>query len=48
MMIPAVTRDLTFEAFIDVEDGDELDEFELIDGQLVLMPEPDDWHEESL
>jgi len=48
MMIPAVSRDLTFEAFIDVEDGNELDEFELVDGRLVLMPEPDDWHEEIL
>jgi Uma2 family endonuclease len=48
MMIPAITRDLTFEAFIDVEDGNELNEFELVDGRLVLMPEPDDWHEEIL
>ncbi|MDB9527472.1 Uma2 family endonuclease [Oscillatoria sp. CS-180] len=48
MMIPAVTRDLTFETFIDVEDGNELNEFELVDGRLVLMPEPDDWHEEIL
>lgn len=48
MMIPAVSRDLTFEAFIDVEDGNELNEFELVDGRLVLMPEPDDWHEEIL
>ncbi|MEO0375354.1 MAG: Uma2 family endonuclease [Cyanobacteria bacterium P01_A01_bin.17] len=48
MMIPAITRDLNFEAFIDVEDGNELNEFELVDGRLVLMPELDDWHEEIL
>ncbi|NJL55540.1 Uma2 family endonuclease, partial [bacterium] len=36
------------EAFIDVEDGHELNEYELVDGRLVLMPEPDDWHEEIL
>lgn len=47
-MIPAIARDLTFEAFIDVEDGNELNEYELVDGRLVLMPEPDDWHEEIL
>lgn len=48
MIIPTVTRDLTFESFIDVEDGNELNEYELVDGRLVLMPEPDDWHEEIL
>lgn len=47
-MIPAIARDLTFEAFIDVEDGNELNEYELVDGRLLLMPEPDDWHEEIL
>ena len=48
MMMPAITQDLTFEAFIDIEDGNELNEYELVDGRLMLMPEPDDWHEEIL
>jgi Uma2 family endonuclease len=48
MIIPTVTRDLTFETFIGVEDGNELNEYELVDGRLMLMPEPDDWHEEIL
>lgn len=47
-MIPATTRALTFAAFIDLEDGSELNEYELVDGSLVLIPEPDDWHEEIL
>lgn len=48
LMIQAVTRPLTFDEFIDFEHGDELNEYELVDGRLVLMPEPDDWHEEIL
>jgi Uma2 family endonuclease len=48
MIIPTITPSLTFEAFIDLEDGNELNEYELVDGRLVLMPEPDDWHEEIL
>ncbi|MEL7313463.1 MAG: Uma2 family endonuclease [Cyanobacteria bacterium J06559_3] len=47
-MIQAITRTLTFEAFLDVNDGNELNEYELVDGSLVLMPEPDDWHEAIL
>lgn len=47
-MTQAITRTLTFEEFIDFGDGNELNEYELVDGRLVLMPEPDDWHEEIL
>ena len=31
-----------------MEDGNELNEYELVDGRLVLIPGPDDWHEEIL
>jgi Uma2 family endonuclease len=44
-MIQAVPRLLSFEEFLDFDDGTELNEYELVDGRLVLMPEPDDWHE---
>lgn len=47
-MIQTITRPLTFDEFIDVNDDNELNEYELIDSRLVLMPEPDDWHEEIL
>lgn len=47
-MVQAITQPLTFEAFINFADGNELHEYELVDGRLVLMPEPDDWHEEIL
>jgi len=47
-MVQTITRPLTFEEFIDFDDGNELNEYELVDGRLVLMPEPDDWHEEIL
>ena len=47
-MKQTVTRSLTFDEFIEVEDGNELNEYELGDGRLILMPEPDDWHEEIL
>ncbi|MGJ3254417.1 MAG: Uma2 family endonuclease [Elainellaceae cyanobacterium] len=47
-MIPAITQALTFEEFIDIETVNELNEYELLEGRLVLMPEPDNWHEEIL
>ncbi|WP_416670481.1 Uma2 family endonuclease [Egbenema bharatensis] len=47
-MIQAIPQPLTFDEFIDLDDGNELLEYELVDGRLVLMPEPDDWHEEIL
>lgn len=47
-MIQAIASTLSFEAFIDFDDGNELNEYELVDGRLLLMPEPDDWHEEIL
>lgn len=46
--MPVLSRSLTFETFLQVEDSDELNEYELVEGQLALMPEPDDWHEEIL
>lgn len=47
-MKQTVTRSLTFNEFIEVEDGNELNEYELWDGRLILIPEPDDLHEEIL
>ncbi|MCG8366258.1 MAG: Uma2 family endonuclease [Pseudanabaenales cyanobacterium] len=47
-MTQAITRSLTFTEFIDFEDGNELNEYELVGSRLMLMPEPDDWHEEIL
>lgn len=47
-MIQANTRSLTFEEFIEFEDGNELNEYELLNGRPLLMPEPDDLHEEIL
>jgi Uma2 family endonuclease len=47
-MVQAIPQPLTFDEFIDFDDGNELHEYELVNGRLVLMPEPDDWHEEIL
>jgi Uma2 family endonuclease len=47
-MVQAITQPLTFEEFIAFDDRNELHEYELVDGRLVLMPEPDDWREEIL
>ena len=47
-MTQAITRPLSFMEFVDFEDGNELHEYELVSGRLLLMPEPDDWHEEIL
>ena len=44
----AVTKLLTFEQFLDFDNGNELDEYELVDGRLALMPEPSELHEEIL
>lgn len=47
-MILAIARSFTFDDFISAEDDDELKAYELVDGRGLLMPEPDDWHEEML
>ncbi len=47
-MVQTIPQPLTFDEFIDFDDLNELHEYELVDGRLVLMPEPDDWHEEIL
>ena len=39
---------LTFKQFLDFDDGNELNEYELVAGRLVLMPEPSELHEEIL
>ncbi|MCA1993120.1 MAG: Uma2 family endonuclease [Coleofasciculus sp. S288] len=39
---------LTFEQFLDFDDGTEFNEYELVEGRLVLMPEPSELHEEIL
>ncbi|MEL6606258.1 MAG: Uma2 family endonuclease [Cyanobacteria bacterium J06614_10] len=44
----ANTRTLTFDEFVQFDDGNELNEYELIAGRLALMSEPSDWHEEIL
>ncbi|MDJ0703626.1 MAG: Uma2 family endonuclease [Leptolyngbyaceae cyanobacterium MO_188.B28] len=44
-MVQSIARPLTFEAFLDFDDGNELNEYELIAGKLVLMPQPGAWHE---
>jgi Uma2 family endonuclease len=41
-------RTATFDEFINLDDGNELNEYELVDGIVILMPEPSDWHEEIL
>jgi len=47
-MVRAIPQPLTFDGFIGIDDGNELQEYELVDGRLLPMPEPDDWHEEIL
>jgi len=47
-MTQAIARTTAFEAFINFNDGNELNEYELVAGSVVLMPEPSDWHEEIL
>lgn len=47
-MVQSITQPLRFEEFIAFDDGNGFHEYELVDGRLVLMPEPDDWHEEIL
>lgn len=39
---------LTFKQFLDLDYGEELNEYELVAGRLVLMPEPSELHEEIL
>ena len=43
-----ITNLLTFEQFLNFDDGNEINEYELVDGKLVLMPEPSELHEEIL
>jgi Uma2 family endonuclease len=43
-----VTTILTFEQFLNFSDGNELNEYELVDGRLLIMPEPSELHEEIL
>jgi Uma2 family endonuclease len=45
-MVQAIPHPLTFAEFVDLGDRNELHEYELVEGRLILMPEPDDWHEE--
>ncbi|HAA33082.1 MAG TPA: hypothetical protein DCE56_41870 [Cyanobacteria bacterium UBA8553] len=42
------TKLLTFEQFLDFDDGNEINEYELVDGRLLLMPEPSELNEELL
>ncbi len=41
-------KPLTFKQFLDFDDGNELNEYELVAGRLVLMSEPSELHEEIL
>ena len=47
-MTQAIARTRTFDEFITFDDGNELNEYELVAGRLILMSEPSDWHEENL
>ena len=47
-MTQAIIRPKTFDEFISFDDGNELNEYELARGRLILMSEPSDWHEEIL
>jgi len=42
------SQSLTFKQFLNFDDGNELNEYELISGRLRLMPEPSELHEEIL
>lgn len=48
MVITAKAGLLSFEEFLKFDDGNELHEYELVAGRLVLMPEPSELHEEIL
>ncbi|NES86580.1 MAG: hypothetical protein F6K10_37415 [Moorea sp. SIO2B7] len=43
-----IAQALTFKQFLDLDYGDELNEYELLAGKLMLMPEPSELHEEIL
>lgn len=43
-----ITTLLTFDQFLNFSDGNELNEYELVDGRLLIMPEPSELHEEIL
>lgn len=47
-MTQAIARTTTFDEFINFGDSNELNEYELVAGRLVLISEPSDWHEEIL
>jgi len=40
-----ISYDVSFDEFLRFDDGNELNEYELVDGRLVLMPEPTELHE---
>lgn len=42
------TKLLTSEQFLNYDDGNEINEYELVDEKLVLMPEPSELREEIL
>jgi len=42
------TKLLNFARFLDFDDGNEINEYELVDGRLIVMPEPSELHEEIL
>ncbi|NES23489.1 MAG: Uma2 family endonuclease [Symploca sp. SIO3E6] len=47
-MTQATAQIVTFEQFLNFDDGNEVNEYELIDGKLLLMPEPSELHEAIL
>jgi Uma2 family endonuclease len=47
-MLEVLLKPQSFDDFVDFDDGDEVNEYEWVDGRLVLMPEPTDEHEEIL
>jgi len=47
-MTQVTAQIVTFEQFLNFDDGNELNEYELVDGKLLLMPEPSELHEAIL
>ena len=44
-MVQSIVRPLTYKAFLEFDDGNELNDYELVAGRLVLMPPPGEWNE---
>jgi Uma2 family endonuclease len=47
-MVGVLLKPQTFDDFVDFDDRDEVNEYEWVNGRLLLMPEPTDEHEEII